>query len=144
MNYYKGKFSIKIFSSPIDEATEFHLAATEDTDERTRAFLKVQDGCDYTCSFCTIPMARGESLSAEVEHILSEARRLSRDGFREIKCAGAQFATAVLSPGPDCAVALERQTVTISTSNGDNGTQSNHWSRRGDTVGRVCCEGAVA
>ncbi len=78
----------KIFSSPIDEATEFHLAATADTDERTRAFLKVQDGCDYTCSFCTIPMARGESRSADIEHILSEARRLSDDGFREIILSG--------------------------------------------------------
>ena len=78
----------KIFSSPIDEATEFHLAATEDTNERTRAFLKVQDGCDYTCSFCTIPMARGESRSADIGHILSEARRLSDDGFREIILSG--------------------------------------------------------
>jgi len=78
----------KIFSSPIDEATEFHLAATSDTDERTRAFLKVQDGCDYTCSFCTIPMARGESRSAEIEYILSEAKRLSSDGFREIILSG--------------------------------------------------------
>jgi threonylcarbamoyladenosine tRNA methylthiotransferase MtaB len=78
----------KIFSSPIDEATEFHLAATSDTDERTRAFLKVQDGCDYTCSFCTIPLARGESRSAEIAHILSEAKRLSSDGFREIILSG--------------------------------------------------------
>lgn len=78
----------KIFSSPIEEATEFHLAATADTDERTRAFLKVQDGCDYTCSFCTIPMARGESRSADIEHIISEARRLSADGFREIILSG--------------------------------------------------------
>jgi threonylcarbamoyladenosine tRNA methylthiotransferase MtaB len=78
----------KIFSSPIDEATEFHLAATSDTDERSRAFLKVQDGCDYTCSFCTIPMARGESRSGEIAYILSEARRLSADGFKEIILSG--------------------------------------------------------
>jgi threonylcarbamoyladenosine tRNA methylthiotransferase MtaB len=78
----------KIFSSPIEEATEFHLAATADPDERTRAFLKVQDGCDYTCSFCTIPMARGESRSTEIEYILTEARRLSKDGFREIILSG--------------------------------------------------------
>lgn len=78
----------KIFSSPIDEATEFHLAATADPDERTRAFLKVQDGCDYTCSFCTIPLARGESRSTEIGHILSEARRLCSDGFKEIILSG--------------------------------------------------------
>ena len=78
----------KIFSSPIDESVDFHLAATADNDERTRAFLKVQDGCDYTCSFCTIPMARGQSRSAEIDHIISEARRLSQDGFREIILSG--------------------------------------------------------
>jgi len=78
----------KIFSSPIEEATEFHLSATADTDERTRAFLKVQDGCDYNCSFCTIPMARGVSRSAEIEYVLTEARRLSADGFKEIILSG--------------------------------------------------------
>ncbi len=88
INSFEKLSSPKIFSSPIEEATEFHLSATEDTDERTRAFLKVQDGCDYTCAFCTIPMARGESRSAEVGHILSEARRLSADGFREIILSG--------------------------------------------------------
>ncbi|MDP4220629.1 MAG: tRNA (N(6)-L-threonylcarbamoyladenosine(37)-C(2))-methylthiotransferase MtaB [Bacteroidota bacterium] len=78
----------RIYSSPVEEATEFHLAATADTDERTRAFLKVQDGCDYTCSFCTIPLARGQSRSTEINHILGEARRLSSDGFREIVLSG--------------------------------------------------------
>ncbi|MEI8134765.1 MAG: tRNA (N(6)-L-threonylcarbamoyladenosine(37)-C(2))-methylthiotransferase MtaB [bacterium] len=77
-----------IFSSPIDEATEFHIAATSDTNERTRAFLKVQDGCDYTCSFCTIPQARGESRSTSIEKILAEARMLSAEGFREIILSG--------------------------------------------------------
>lgn len=78
----------KIFSSPIGEATEYHLAATADTAERTRAFLKVQDGCDYTCAYCTIPQARGESRSAEIAHSTSELRRLSADGFREVVLSG--------------------------------------------------------
>ncbi|HYM20205.1 MAG TPA: tRNA (N(6)-L-threonylcarbamoyladenosine(37)-C(2))-methylthiotransferase MtaB [Candidatus Kapabacteria bacterium] len=78
----------KIFSSPIDEVTDFHLAATSDTSERTRAFLKVQDGCDYTCSYCTIPMARGTSRSTKIEDILHEARRLCADGFLEIVLSG--------------------------------------------------------
>ena len=78
----------KIFSSEIDEATDFHIAATADTSERTRAFLKVQDGCDYTCTYCTIPMARGVSRSTEINDILLEARRLSRDGFGEIVLSG--------------------------------------------------------
>lgn len=78
----------KIFSSAIEEATDFHLAATADTSERTRAFLKVQDGCDYTCSYCTIPMARGASRSTAIENILAEARHLSAQGFREIVLSG--------------------------------------------------------
>jgi threonylcarbamoyladenosine tRNA methylthiotransferase MtaB len=78
----------KIFSSAIDEATDFHLAATSDTSERTRAFLKVQDGCDYTCTYCTIPLARGASRSTDIESILVEARRLSDDGFAEIVLSG--------------------------------------------------------
>jgi threonylcarbamoyladenosine tRNA methylthiotransferase MtaB len=87
-NSFEKLPSPKIFSSSIDEATEFHLAATSDTDERTRAFLKVQDGCDYNCSFCTIPLARGESRSTKIEFILKEAKRLSQDGFHEIILSG--------------------------------------------------------
>jgi threonylcarbamoyladenosine tRNA methylthiotransferase MtaB len=78
----------RIFSSSIEEATDYHLAATTSTDERTRAFLKVQDGCDYNCSFCTIPMARGESRSGSIQEILAQARRLSSEGFREIVLSG--------------------------------------------------------
>jgi threonylcarbamoyladenosine tRNA methylthiotransferase MtaB len=78
----------QIFSSPIEEATDFHLAATADTSERTRAFLKVQDGCDYTCSYCTIPMARGASRSTAIDAILNEARHLCTQGFREIVLSG--------------------------------------------------------
>jgi len=78
----------QIFSEEIGEAKDFHVATTSVGDERTRAFLKVQDGCDYSCSFCTIPKARGESRSASVESILAEARRLSAEGFREIVLSG--------------------------------------------------------
>ncbi|MBS1904554.1 MAG: tRNA (N(6)-L-threonylcarbamoyladenosine(37)-C(2))-methylthiotransferase MtaB [Bacteroidetes bacterium] len=85
---FEKQQTAKIFSSPIDEATDFHLAATADTSERTRAFLKVQDGCDYTCSYCTIPMARGASRSTPIENILAETRRLCADGFREIVLSG--------------------------------------------------------
>ncbi|RMH52392.1 MAG: tRNA (N(6)-L-threonylcarbamoyladenosine(37)-C(2))-methylthiotransferase MtaB [Bacteroidetes bacterium] len=55
---------------------------------RTRAFLKIQDGCDYTCSFCTIPRARGASRSQPIAATLAQARALAADGFREIVLSG--------------------------------------------------------
>lgn len=60
--------SAKISSCDIDEVTGFH--ASWSMNDRTRTFLKVQDGCDYTCSFCTIPMARGKSRSDLVVNVV--------------------------------------------------------------------------
>ncbi|TVR85332.1 MAG: tRNA (N(6)-L-threonylcarbamoyladenosine(37)-C(2))-methylthiotransferase MtaB [Saprospirales bacterium] len=56
--------------------------------DRTRAFLKVQDGCDYKCSFCTIPQARGESRSDSIPNVAAHAEQLGRDGIREIVLTG--------------------------------------------------------
>lgn len=56
--------------------------------DRTRSFLKVQDGCDYKCSYCTIPMARGESRNQPVSEIVEEARLLGRSGIREVILTG--------------------------------------------------------
>ena len=55
---------------------------------RTRAFLKVQDGCDYKCTYCTIPMARGISRSDTIENILSNAKKISDKGIKEIVLTG--------------------------------------------------------
>ena len=57
-------------------------------EERTRIFLKVQDGCDYKCSFCTIPLARGQSRSAHKEAVLAQAQELVADGAKEIVISG--------------------------------------------------------
>ncbi|MDP4250767.1 MAG: hypothetical protein Q8918_11720 [Bacteroidota bacterium] len=65
----------KICSCDIDQVQEFHAGYSEN--DRTRAFLKVQDGCDYTCSFCTIPMARGKSRSDSIAHVLETVRGLA-------------------------------------------------------------------
>jgi len=56
--------------------------------ERTRAFLKVQDGCDYNCSFCTIPLARGGSRSDTIESVLINAREIAESGVKEIVLTG--------------------------------------------------------
>jgi threonylcarbamoyladenosine tRNA methylthiotransferase MtaB len=56
--------------------------------DRTRSFLKVQDGCDYKCSFCTIPQARGRSRSDTVENVVANARKLAEMGIREVVLTG--------------------------------------------------------
>jgi threonylcarbamoyladenosine tRNA methylthiotransferase MtaB len=76
------------FVSCIDESDEFVTSYSGDTDARTRAFLKIQDGCDYTCSFCTIPKARGVSRSQSPEQVVAQARELVERGFREIVLTG--------------------------------------------------------
>src|SRR5690606_29910869 len=56
--------------------------------DRTRSFLKIQDGCNYNCSFCTIPQARGRSRSDSMENILTNARMIADKGVREIVLTG--------------------------------------------------------
>ncbi|WNJ20940.1 tRNA (N(6)-L-threonylcarbamoyladenosine(37)-C(2))-methylthiotransferase MtaB [Pontibacter sp. G13] len=56
--------------------------------DRTRSFLKVQDGCDYKCTFCTIPLARGKSRSDSLENILSNAQKLADQGVKEVVLTG--------------------------------------------------------
>lgn len=75
-----------IHHSDVNEAVDFHNAFS--ADDRTRAFLKVQDGCSYKCSFCTIPMARGDSRSPAIETVVRNARHLAGDGFKEIVITG--------------------------------------------------------
>lgn len=75
-----------VYSSDVNEAVEFHNAFS--ADDRTRAFLKVQDGCSYKCSFCTIPMARGESRSPKIASVVNNAELLVEDGFKEIVITG--------------------------------------------------------
>jgi threonylcarbamoyladenosine tRNA methylthiotransferase MtaB len=78
----------KIRTEPIDEASGFGPAWSFDADNRTRAFLKIQDGCDYTCSFCTIPLARGSSRSQSPDDSVGQARALVDAGYREIVLTG--------------------------------------------------------
>ncbi len=67
---------------------EFHPAFSSEADNRTRAFLKIQDGCDYKCSFCTIPLARGSSRSANPGLLVDQFKKLLDNGYKEIVLTG--------------------------------------------------------
>ncbi len=75
-----------IHRTDVNEAVDFHHAFS--ANDRTRAFLKVQDGCDYKCSFCTIPLARGKSRSPSISEVVDNARSVIADGYREIVLTG--------------------------------------------------------
>ncbi|MFV0607467.1 MAG: tRNA (N(6)-L-threonylcarbamoyladenosine(37)-C(2))-methylthiotransferase MtaB [Niabella sp.] len=78
--------SAKICSCDIDDVSGFN--ASFSISDRTRTFLKVQDGCDYNCSFCTIPMARGKSRSNSVANVVKNAEELAAGGVKEIVLTG--------------------------------------------------------
>ena len=89
-----------LFANPDRRASngaEIHSCEIEDADfyvgsyaigDRTRAFLKVQDGCDYKCTYCTIPLARGISRSDTLENVLKNAAEISAKGIKEIVLTG--------------------------------------------------------
>ena len=78
--------SASIIHSRTKDIRSFRLSSS--SDERTRHFLKVQDGCDYHCTYCTIPKARGRSRSGSVSEIVTEAERIASVGGREIVLTG--------------------------------------------------------
>ncbi len=78
--------SAKICSCDVEDVTDFH--ASFSINDRTRTFLKVQDGCDYTCSFCTIPQARGKSRSDSISNVIANAKLLAAKGVKEIVLTG--------------------------------------------------------
>lgn len=78
--------SASIIHSRTKDIRSFRLSSS--SDERTRHFLKVQDGCDYHCTYCTIPKARGRSRSGSVSEIVAEAERIASVGGREIVLTG--------------------------------------------------------
>lgn len=77
-----------VYVSPLDELNDFGAAYNSLPEDRTRAFLKIQDGCDYKCSFCTIPKARGFSRSEPEEEAINQLRILIEKGFKEIILTG--------------------------------------------------------
>lgn len=75
-----------IYASEIGEAKDYN--ASYSIADRTRTFLKVQDGCNYGCSFCTIPLARGKSRSDSVENIVAQAQKIAQTEVKEVVLTG--------------------------------------------------------
>jgi len=86
LNETTVEMSTKVIRSDIDEVNSFKPSYS--MDERTRSYLKVQDGCDYTCSFCTIPLARGKSRSGTISDTIKAAKDIAESGNKEIVLTG--------------------------------------------------------
>lgn len=76
----------KIHTSSIEEKLDYHVSYS--INDRTRTFLKVQDGCDYPCTYCTIPLARGKSRSDTIENVVKTATEIAATGVKEIVLTG--------------------------------------------------------
>jgi threonylcarbamoyladenosine tRNA methylthiotransferase MtaB len=82
----KKEEKTRLYNAPIKEVNDFVPGFSEG--DRTRMFLKLQDGCDYFCSFCTIPLARGKSRSANIETTIEQVRKVANDGVKEVVLTG--------------------------------------------------------
>ncbi len=77
-----------IYVNPTNELNDFNSAHSSDADDRTRAYFKIQDGCNYKCTFCTIPLARGGSRSLDIDSANSQFIELVNKGYKEIILTG--------------------------------------------------------
>lgn len=111
------KFDIAGYLDTIDKKkkTEVHSCDLSSTDsfnpsysmgDRTRSFLKVQDGCDYGCSYCTIPMARGKSRNPVITEIIKEAEKIAEKGVKEVVITGVNIGDFGKSTGENFAQLL--------------------------------------
>ena len=92
----------------IDKSNEFLEAMTTPVDNHTRAFLKIQDGCNYICSFCIIPAARGRSRTIPLENALGQVYDLIDKGFREIVLTGVNIGEYEASSGVSLAELVKK------------------------------------
>jgi threonylcarbamoyladenosine tRNA methylthiotransferase MtaB len=94
--FEKGEEAL-VFASPIDEAKAYHSSFSHN--DRTRVFLKVQDGCNYSCTFCTIPLARGQSRSDTVARVVQTAQDIAQKDVKEIVLTGVNIGDFGLQNG---------------------------------------------
>lgn len=87
----------RVFNSNIEEVIDYH--ASYSLNDRTRTFLKVQDGCDYPCAYCTIPLARGKSRSDTVANVVRAAHEIAERGVKEIVLTGVNIGDFGLQNG---------------------------------------------
>lgn len=78
--------SEKVYASSIEKPLDYHTSFS--LNDRTRTFLKIQDGCDYPCTYCTIPLARGASRSDTIENIVKAAKEIASNDVKEIVLTG--------------------------------------------------------
>ena len=82
----KKEMNSKLVTSKFDSIDSFSLSYS--SGDRVRSFIKVQDGCDYNCTFCTIPLARGKSRSSKISEIVDVVNSLDRKGYKEVVLSG--------------------------------------------------------
>ncbi|MEW6701701.1 MAG: tRNA (N(6)-L-threonylcarbamoyladenosine(37)-C(2))-methylthiotransferase MtaB [Bacteroidota bacterium] len=107
-NFEKKNLSC-IFVSPTEKLDLFYSSFSTDTNSRTRAFFKIQDGCDYKCSFCTIPLARGTSRSAAPDVVINEFKNLLKAGYKEIILTGVNVGDYQNIHSPSLALEVEHK-----------------------------------
>jgi len=108
-SFEKRKAS-EIHSCDLSSSVAFQPSSS--MDDRTRSFLKIQDGCDYGCSYCTIPLARGPSRNPEIGSIISQAEKIAERGVKEIVLTGVNIGDFGKSTG-DTFTALLKELVKV-------------------------------
>ena len=89
--YNYNKDSLKIIHSSINQSTNFNSSYS--MNDRVRSYLKIQDGCDYPCTYCTIPKARGKSRNDSIDNILNNIKVLEKNNISEIVITGVNIGT---------------------------------------------------
>jgi threonylcarbamoyladenosine tRNA methylthiotransferase MtaB len=97
LDTFEKKPAPQVLASAINQATHFNNAYS--LNDRTRTFLKVQDGCNYSCAFCTIPLARGDSRSDTIANIVKSAEAIARTNVKEVVLTGVNIGDFGLQDG---------------------------------------------
>ena len=97
--YYNAQYKVKKELLDINHEKEYEEMQVTHTAEHTRAYIKVQDGCNQFCSYCIIPYARGRVRSRNLEHVLEEVRTLAASGYKEVVLTGIHLSSYGIDTG---------------------------------------------